>query len=380
MYSLNGHGEMLADDLRTGAYVDAIRKSVKPGAVVLDIGTGTGLFAMIACQAGARRVYAIEPDAVIDVARQMASANALGHSIEFIQALSTQVTLPEPVDVIVSDLRGVLPFFQGHIPAISDARRRFLKPGGVQIAQKDTIWLSCIEAPELHESITAPWTGSPYGLAMTAVLDLTLNQWRRADIEAGQMITPPQCCGEIDYETVEETGFRASVSVRANRNGTCHGVGVWFDSLLADGVQLSNSPDAPRLIYGKAFFPWPRPIPIEKGDSINVDLKCELVDGEYVWVWESSLRPARGAGAVHFRQSEFFGQPLSLAQIKRLSASYVPGLSPEGKIDCVVLALMQEGHCLGEIATRLVSLHPATFSSWQNALARVARVSAAYRG
>ena len=133
MYSLNGYGDMITDTVRMDAYVRALQRAVKPGAVVLDIGTGTGIFALLAARMGARRVYAIEPSDAINVAREIARANGCADSIEFIQALSTEVEPAERADVLVSDLRGVLPFCGGHFAAIADARRRWLAPGATLI-------------------------------------------------------------------------------------------------------------------------------------------------------------------------------------------------------------------------------------------------------
>ena len=136
-YSAGGHGEMLADAARVEAYAAAIGRSVRPGDAVLEIGTGTGLFAMLACKAGARRVYAIEADDIIEVARANAAANGLADRIEFIHGLSTAVELPERVAVVVSDLRGVLPLYESHIASIVDARTRFLAPGGGLIPHRN---------------------------------------------------------------------------------------------------------------------------------------------------------------------------------------------------------------------------------------------------
>mgnify|MGYP001184895145 CR=1 FL=1 len=73
---------MIADRVRMDAYVRALRQAVVPGSVVIDIGTGTGIFAMLACQFGARRVYAIEPDDAIQVAREIAAANGFADRID----------------------------------------------------------------------------------------------------------------------------------------------------------------------------------------------------------------------------------------------------------------------------------------------------------
>src|ERR1700681_4015560 len=156
MYSLIGYGEMIADRVRIDAYVQALRQAVRPGAVVVDIGTGPGIMAVLACQLGASRVYAIESDEIIQVARTIAAANCCADRIEFIEDLSTKVTLPIRADVIVSDMRGVLPLFGHHIASIADARRRFLAPAGTLIPRKDTIWASIVEAPERYAGIVDP--------------------------------------------------------------------------------------------------------------------------------------------------------------------------------------------------------------------------------
>ena len=80
MYSIADYGAMIADEVRMGAFVRALRQAVKPGAVVIDIGTGTGIFALLACRFGARRVYAIEPSDAIQVAREIAVGERMRRS------------------------------------------------------------------------------------------------------------------------------------------------------------------------------------------------------------------------------------------------------------------------------------------------------------
>ncbi len=180
MYSLSGYGRMIRDTLRMKAYVDALRYAIEPTSVVLDIGTGTGIFALLACQMGARKVYAIEPDDSIQLARQIAGDNGLAHRIEFIQDKSTRTTLPERADVIISDLRGVLPLFQQHLPAIIDARNRLLAPGGVLIPRCDTLWVAVVEGPDLYRVYVDPWGENNYGLDLQAARRITANTWQQS--------------------------------------------------------------------------------------------------------------------------------------------------------------------------------------------------------
>ena len=135
-YTTRSYGRMIGEGSRTAAYVEALRRAVTPGSVVLDVGTGTGFFALLACRLGAARVYAIEPADAIHVARQCAGSETEPERIVWLQARSTEVDLPERVDVIVSDLRGVLPFFAGSVSGLIDARRRHLKQGGHSVTRR----------------------------------------------------------------------------------------------------------------------------------------------------------------------------------------------------------------------------------------------------
>src|ERR1700722_6861520 len=148
---------MIADRVRIQAYSEALRRVIRPGSTVVDIGTGPGIMAVLACQLGAGRVFAIEPDEIIQVAREVAAANRCADKIVFYENLSTKVTLPGCADVMVSDMRGILPLFGQHIPAIVDARQRFLAPGGAMIPQRDRMWAAVVEDREGYGELVELW-------------------------------------------------------------------------------------------------------------------------------------------------------------------------------------------------------------------------------
>src|SRR5436190_249232 len=174
-YTVADYGAMIVDPVRMDRYVRALEQAIKPGSVVIDIGTGTGVLALLACRCGARRVYAIEPGDVIQVGREIAAANGCADRIEFIQSMSTEVTLPERAAVIVSDLTGALPWYTHHIPSIVDARRRLLAADGVLIPRKDVAWAAIVDVGELYRRWTGPWNGAAADFDMDAARRLIIN-------------------------------------------------------------------------------------------------------------------------------------------------------------------------------------------------------------
>ena len=110
MCSIAGYGQMIADEGRMRAYSRALQAAISRDSIVLDIGAGTGILSLLACQYGARKVYAVEPSSAIGVAQQAAHANGFADRIECIQALSTEIILREKADVIVSGLRAYCAF------------------------------------------------------------------------------------------------------------------------------------------------------------------------------------------------------------------------------------------------------------------------------
>lgn len=380
MYSVSGYGKMIADAPRMEAYVGALRQTVKPGSVVVDLGSGPGLFALLACQMGARRVYAIEPDNVIEVVRQAAIANGYRERLVCIQDYSTRVTLPEQADVIISDLRGILPWFNQHLPSIADARRRLLKPKGILIPQRDVLWAALVESPEKYSDIVGPWEGDLYGFDLSSGRRFVTNTWRKLRVTPEQLLVKPSRWCVLDYSKLEDPDINGEVSWTIAETRTAHGFLVWFDSELIEGIGFSNRPGEPELVYGNAFFPFSYPIELDTGDEIAVTMSANLVGNDYVWRWNTRVVGKQNPEVVKatFKQSTFFGVPLSLAQLHKQSASHVPRLNVEGEIERFILSLMDGKSALEEIARRLSLRFPDRFANQTEALTLAGEVSLKY--
>jgi protein arginine N-methyltransferase 1 len=327
-------------------------------------------------------VYAIETDDAIQVAREIAAANGFADRIQFIQDRSTRVALPERADVIISDMRGVLPWLGHNIDSIVDARRRFLAPGGVLIPQRDTLWAAIVEDPKLCASIWDPWIQNGYGLDMQAALRVVTNGWLRTEPKPEQLLTEPQCLATLDYPTVEDRNLSAKATWRITRDGVAHGMDVWFDAMTAEGIGFSNRPgaSAPEGVYGNAFFHWSAPIPLKVGDFVSVVLRADFIGEDYVWTWRTCVQEGSNGGKpkASFQQSSFSGSAVSLANLRKREAHFVPALDEDGVIDRFILEAMDGRTSQDEIARRTFERFKTRFRSWEDALARVGDLSQKY--
>ena len=379
-YDLDTFGQLINDPVRTGAYAKALERAVRPGATVLDIGTGTGILALLACRCGARLVHAVELDPVIDVARQVAAANGLQDRIVFHAVDSTRLELPERVDVVVSDIYGVLPFHRRRIPVLADARERHLAPGGAMIPRRDRLWVAPVSAPAMHAVVTRPWTDNAYGFDMRAARDIAANQWRRVEFSPEHLAAAPLLAADLDHTRPVPPHLDVTLRSPITRAAELHGFAAWFDAELGDGIGFSAAPGGAAIIYGNAFFAWPEPVAAKAGDVARIRLRATLSGSQYVWAWQSDLLDggdeARPRAA--FRQSTFLGMDLAPESLAKVSAERVGALNPEGELALAVLEGLARGETLGDIATRLHATHPGRFAGEGEALAQVSRISVRY--
>jgi protein arginine N-methyltransferase 1 len=374
-YSTASYGRMVSDRVRMLAYEAALRATVRPGAVVVELGTGTGVMACLAARLGARRVYAIEPSDAIQVAREVAAANGVADRITFIQAWSRDVELPEKAEVMVSDMRGVLPLFGRNLADVADARGRFLSADAVAVPLRDRIHAAPVEAPEIWARWVAPADAEAFGLDMGPARRAAADAWYQAHLGASQPLAAPREWASVDYGGAAPSSLAGELEWRVERDGSGHGLAVWFDAELAPGIGFSNAPAAPPALYGQAFFPWPEPVSLHAGDRVRARLGAHRTGDEWTWAWRTEVRDAEGGPVARFRQSNLRDALPSLERMRRGLATYAPRPGSEGEVLREVLARMDGERSVAGIAREVAGLFPGTFADADAALERVARIS-----
>jgi protein arginine N-methyltransferase 1 len=378
-YSIGDYARMLADRTRMDAYVKALQSVVEPGSVVLDLGTGTGVASIVACRLGARRVIAVEPDDAVEVAREIALLNGLASKIEFVQDISTRLNLDEPADVIVSDLRGVLPFHAQHLTSLMDARDRLLAPGGWLIPWRDTLAAAIISAPETFGASIDVWARFDPEVDMSPAAQIVANTWWQEHFEPDQLVSAPATWVSLDYHSVVSPHAAGELHFVIDRAETVHGLAMWFDAELAPGVGFSSGPGHGRPVYGQAFFPFREAVTVEAGDLAAVNLRAKLVGPSYVWRWRTVVRrPALEEPIATFDQSTILGAVMTPARLRRTMTTHVPTLTDDGRIDLFVLERFARGISLANVAAEVQEAFPSEFADEGEAVRHVSDLSARY--
>lgn len=262
------HAEMIYDVARVNAYAAAIQETVRSGDVVCDVGTGTGLLGMLCLQAGARHVYAIDQSPIIDVAREIAEHNGLASRMTFIHGKSYDVVLPERVDVVVSELIGHAAFEEGMTPALFDAKKRFLRLGGVIIPSSVTLHATPIEHYDVYDDVIDCWK-PVHGLSFLPLRDRALANRYVTEVTPSHLLAVPAPAFQVDFVNGRPPADHIEIGFEVTRCGRLHGMAFWFDSSLSETAYLSTGPRS-HTHWHQCFAPVATPIDVETGDSVQV--------------------------------------------------------------------------------------------------------------
>jgi protein arginine N-methyltransferase 1 len=287
--------DMLLDKLRCDAYREAIRRTVKPGDVVVDLGAGTGLLSFFALQAGARHVYAIEMTGIADVAAELIEANGFRDRVTLVRKLSNRARLPEHCDVLVTETLSAFCFdAENTIEFVADARERFLKPGGRII-------------PESADTFLLPFSSEAFGpgrmLARFSDLDYRpfikrlFSEYRlvRASGKPFLALSDPAFCYHVDFHKDTQNPGISFTPFRVTADGRLDGFLGWFEARLCDGVTLSNTPYSPLTSWWQLYLPVAEQPLYHAGQTMLLCMDPNIVDGEAEWKYSVQLAAPEGS-------------------------------------------------------------------------------------
>lgn len=276
------HFVMMNDRLRNKVYDDTIRRQVErrlmTGAapLVLDIGAGSGLLAMMAARAGAAEVVTCEMVVpVAEEARKIIACNGYADRVTLHALKSTCLAvgkeLPRRADILVSEILDVGLLAEHVLPTLAHARRNLLVADATIIPARATVWMMPLESKEIHELVYADNANS-CGFEFE-----TFNLFSRIGYEqlairryAHKSLAAP--IRVLDFDFAQDVPDRTvTLEIVPEDDGLIHAWAFWFTLDLDDETRLDIGPNSEETCWAQAVQVVPAALAVRCGVPVRVE-------------------------------------------------------------------------------------------------------------
>lgn len=278
MFVPRWHFPMLADKTRNTAYAKAIAAKVKPGDIVLDIGSGAGLTAMLAARAGAKHVYACEQQPLIaEAAKRVIAANGLSDKITVISKWSHNIVIgediPERADVVLSEIVDSNLLGEGALATLAHAMATLAKPGARAIPESGTVRAQLVESDKLV-NLWRPQEAEGFDLSafhhFASVAQVTPNDFTACGLRP---LGPATDLFHFDFANPSIDADRITTELMSAGSGMIHAVCLSFEMVLAPGISVTNglgTEDDTDGHWGRTAYLLDRAVPAHKGARLTI--------------------------------------------------------------------------------------------------------------
>jgi protein arginine N-methyltransferase 1 len=291
------HRTLLADRVRNAAFHAALgRVIVKGETTVADIGAGTGFLGFLAAKLGAKRVDLYEAAGVARVARTLLRHNRM-RNCRLFEMHSTEVLDPERVDVVVCETLGNYALEESIVETLNDARKRFLKPGGIVIPARVRQHVCPVVGDRFFADLSA-WDGVGYGLDFGPAKTMTLNNIYVRSFAVGDLLDEARAAlvwDEVSFAHHNKTTRSGEAGWTLDRRTAIYGLALWWTADLADGIVLATGPLQERTHWEQLYLPVLEPVVVEAGQTLTTRIRSttSYARGTNV-AWTLAVRDAAG--------------------------------------------------------------------------------------
>ncbi|XP_077994806.1 protein arginine N-methyltransferase 1-like isoform X1 [Glandiceps talaboti] len=269
------HEEMLKDEVRTLTYRNAMyhNRHLFKDKVVLDVGCGTGIMAMFAAKAGAKKVIGIECSSIVELAETIIKDNNLSDVITLVKGKVEEVELPvEKVDIIVSEWMGYCLFYESMLNTVIYARNKWLVPDGLLFPDRATLYVCGIEDRQYKDEKINWWDGV-YGFDMACIRKVAISEPLVDVVDPKQVITNSCLVKEIDMYSVqvEDLSFSAPFHLQSRRNDYIQAFVMFFNiefTKCHKRTGFSTAPEAPYTHWKQTVFYFNDYLTVKRGEEI----------------------------------------------------------------------------------------------------------------
>lgn len=353
MSDLGYYVALLEDRRRLAAFRRAIERVVKPGDHVVEVGCGVGTYSLMAAQAGARRVSAIDRSPVaMALAREIGVERLSGGRVRLIEESAETVILDEPADVVIFEDFGSFVYRTGLRRLFDQIRGRLAKPEARWIPGEIEILVAPIDLRlrTLDPGDLGPLPFPADAVALIRKRALNDPTWKPYGIQS--VAGPAAVLARVRLVDGLPSRSAFDAVTQASRDTKVTGLGAWMRLHLAPGEVLDNSPAEARPSWYLEVLPFEDPLPVRAGEELRLSIEVAHGPGPAALMARWSVR---GAGGI--RESTSANSVSGdLSSLLRGSPDQIPRLSERAPLLRELLTVV-DGKCtVAEAAERLYSL------------------------
>jgi len=267
------HFAMLNDEERNSAYERALNKVVTDKSVVLDIGSGSGLLAMMAARAGAKSVVSCEMNPTIaELARETVQLNGYADRIKIINKKSMDLKIgadmPEKANLLVTEIVDCGFAGEGIVPAIMHAKSSLLTEDARIIPRAATIQAIVVESKRLQN---LNYVNSSCGFDISPFNKYATPEYFPVRLGAFDYVelTDPFEAFHFVFDGPPITSVENIIDVPCKKDGLCHAIIFWFTLHLDDENSTSNK-IGNTTHWTQAMESFNQALLVREGESIRI--------------------------------------------------------------------------------------------------------------
>lgn len=276
------HFEMLNDEKRNEAFRRALTNAITPETIVLDIGSGTGLLAMMAARAGAKETVTCEMvPQLAELARDTVALNGLADRIITLDKKSTSLVIGyqmvHKANLLVTETVDCGLLGEGIVSSIAHAKANLLTENAQIVPCAATVYATVVESPRLR-NLNCAKTAAGFDVSLINRYATAHYIPVRLDAFEYAALTEPFPVFNFDFVNGTIVPERKRIEVQVLRDGNAHCVVFWFNMQLDAENAISNQPGS-TTHWEQALQCLDSEVSVRAGETLVIDAEhdCHII-------------------------------------------------------------------------------------------------------